>query len=69
MVQTVLAIFAVKYEQPRHRRCEYLIASCVCYIKVECWSCGRLPSSLPSFPLILHSREAVGKSSRVRKFV
>ena len=75
MVQTALAIFAVKYEaalsQRRPPPPEYLIAACVFYIKVWCSRWGHLSLSLflPSFPFFLHSREAADKSSRVRKFV
>ena len=51
MVQTALAIFAVKYEaaalSPPAPAREYLIAACVFYIKVRCSRCGRR-LSLPS---------------------
>ena len=57
MVQTALAIFAVKYEaaalSPPAPAREYLIAACVFYIKVWCSRCGRL--SLPSFFSIFFS--------------
>ena len=75
MVQTALAIFAVKYEaaalSPARAR-EYLIAACVFYIKVRCSRWGRLSLSVPLcllFHFFLHSREAADKSSKVRKFV
>ena len=75
MVQTALAIFAVKYEaaalSPPGPAREYLIAACVFYIKVWCSRCGRRLSlsPFPLFHFFLHSREAADKSSRVRKFV